>query len=83
MPLYEFRCNSCNKVFEVLLSMDSPMERDCPECGGTAVRIISRTAGFVKDSASADYGQRFDSCDRSSPCCGRDDPCDHRPCEDR
>jgi putative FmdB family regulatory protein len=83
MPVYEFRCNACGIIFERLLSMSSPAEQDCLECGGTAVRIISRTTGLVKDSTPGNYGKRFGDCDRSSPCCGRDDPCDRKPCEDR
>lgn len=83
MPLYEFRCSSCDRVFELLLSLDSPTERDCPGCGGKAVRIISRTAALVKNSTSGVYGHKFGNCDRSNPCCGREEPCDHKPCEDR
>jgi putative FmdB family regulatory protein len=83
MPVYEFKCDTCNKVFELLLSMNSKPEQDCPDCGGKAVRIISRTAGFIKDSASAVHGYSSGNCDRSDPCCGRDQPCGHRPCEEQ
>ena len=83
MPLYEFRCSSCNSVFELLLSLDSPTERDCPECGGKSVRIVSRTADIVTNSVPGNHGHKFGNCDRSSPCCGREEPCDHKSCEDR
>ncbi len=32
MPLYDYRCNDCNKTFELLVKrFDRPV---CPECGG-------------------------------------------------
>jgi len=82
MPIYEFRCNACDNVFELFLSMNSSPEQVCPECGGTAFRILSRTVGFIKDSAPGIYNRESGSCDRSNPCCGREEPCDHKPCED-
>lgn len=34
MPLYEYRCEPCNQVFETLVrsASDTP---HCPQCGGT------------------------------------------------
>jgi putative FmdB family regulatory protein len=82
MPVYEFKCNTCNRVFELLLSMDSKPEQDCPDCKGKAVRILSRATSLIKESASAIHGYSSGNCDRSNPCCGRDESCDHKPCED-
>lgn len=32
MPLYDYRCNDCNKTFELLIKIsESPV---CPTCGG-------------------------------------------------
>ncbi len=32
MPLYDYRCNDCNKTFELLIKLsESPV---CPVCGG-------------------------------------------------
>jgi putative FmdB family regulatory protein len=82
MPVYEFRCSVCRRLFEKLLPLDSPSEHICPDCGGKAVRIMSRSVGFVRESAPGFHDYRPGNCDRSSPCCGRDEPCDHRPCEE-
>lgn len=31
MPLYDFRCNDCNKTFELLVKLSATPV--CPECG--------------------------------------------------
>jgi len=34
MPIYEFRCLTCNKKFELLLSItEDPQNEPCPHCG--------------------------------------------------
>ncbi|MCU0722721.1 MAG: zinc ribbon domain-containing protein [Planctomycetes bacterium] len=39
MPIYEFVCEPCDKVFEVLFrSMDERKKVTCPDCGGDKVR---------------------------------------------
>ncbi len=81
MPIYEFRCTTCSKVFELFLSLDSSSEQVCSECGGKAFRILSRTADLIKSSAPGPRNYESGSCDRSNPCCGREEPCDHKPCE--
>jgi len=47
MPLYEYRCEGCGEVVELLVgfsSADDPGER-CPVCGGKLKRIFSVVAG--------------------------------------
>lgn len=42
MPLYEYRCTSCAKVFEELRSIDNrDCEIYCTACGFRAIRVIS------------------------------------------
>ena len=44
MPIYEFRCTRCGKVFEELQirsDADSPV---CPECGGASESVMSQTS---------------------------------------
>jgi putative FmdB family regulatory protein len=44
MPLYEYRCARCGKVFEVIQKFsDAPLETH-PGCGGTVERLISAPA---------------------------------------
>jgi putative FmdB family regulatory protein len=44
MPLYEYRCERCGKVFEVLQKFsDAPLETHA-DCGGQVERLISAPA---------------------------------------
>ena len=54
MPLYDFRCSSCQTVFEQRLSLaalDQPVR--CPECGAAAERLVSLPAGLVRGASAA------------------------------
>ena len=46
MPLYEYRCKSCNEKEEKLEGYDAPKEHDCPKCGapGAMHREVSLTS---------------------------------------
>ena len=62
MPIYEYRCPKCNKVFEEWcphITEDHPKE-PCPDCGAISPRIISNTS-FVLEGGGwyvTDYGYR-------------------------
>ena len=43
MPLYEYRCLTCDNLFEELQSYDAD-EPVCPQCGNEVRRIISATS---------------------------------------
>ena len=32
MPLYDYKCTVCDKVFEVKKSINDPDPTDCPDC---------------------------------------------------
>lgn len=58
MPIYEYECERCQKVFETLVL--SPSERvTCPHCGGEdlkrvmSVCAISTSDGFRSTAASS------------------------------
>jgi putative FmdB family regulatory protein len=59
MPIYEFRCPSCEEHFEELVrGSDQPVA--CPSCGGTAVeRLLSVFAGVggSREPAAPDYAR--------------------------
>ena len=59
MPLYGYRCQSCEREFEVLQRMSDPPQAACPDCGGAGTRlfypagIVFKGSGFYKtDSRS-------------------------------
>lgn len=48
MPLYEYYCEKCDKVFDALGSIsksDAPAK--CPHCGSTADRIMPTTVATM------------------------------------
>ncbi len=44
MPIYEYRCLTCQRISEfLLLSLSAPLAPECPRCGGTDMeRVLSR-----------------------------------------
>jgi putative FmdB family regulatory protein len=83
MPTYEYKCSACGNTFERFHSMTADPIQTCPECGGAVQRLISGGAGIVLKGPNlnaAAAGWR-PACGRTQTCCGRETPCDHRPCE--
>lgn len=61
MPIYEYECPKCGKVFEEWgKASDSLKEEQCPVCGTPSPRIISRTSFVLKGDGwyVSDYGYR-------------------------
>lgn len=46
MPIYEYACNACGHVFDVLQKMDAPLLVDCPECGKPELRKLLSAPNF-------------------------------------
>ena len=66
MPIYEFKCNDCDKDFEYLMlkSVDRP---ECPVCKTGNVRKLMSACGFVSKSAG---GQTVSSSASNTSCQG-------------
>jgi putative FmdB family regulatory protein len=47
MPMYDFRCEKCEHVFEDIVPVDGAPP-PCPECGEKSERLMSAPFGFVK-----------------------------------
>ena len=48
MPVYEYECGKCVKVFELQQRVaDAPL-RVCPDCGGEVHKLISRSSFQLK-----------------------------------
>ncbi len=48
MPIYEYQCQSCHKVFEYMQRMSEDRKTVCEECEGALERIISQSAFHLK-----------------------------------
>lgn len=48
MPVYEYECKECNKIFEVQQKMaDKPMT-NCPECNEPVKKLVSMSSFQLK-----------------------------------
>lgn len=52
MPLYEYQCQKCGSVFEIIQKFaDEPLQtHDADSCGGAVVRLVSSPALQFKGS---------------------------------
>ncbi|HWE50278.1 MAG TPA: zinc ribbon domain-containing protein [Bryobacteraceae bacterium] len=63
MPLYEYKCHSCGKIFEVLQKFaDEPLKTH-PDCGGEVKRLFSAPAFHLKGTGwyATDYAKNSGS----------------------
>lgn len=70
MPLYEYKCEKCGSVTEVLQKISDPPMRKCLQCGGKLHKIISSPAIQFKGSGwyITDYAKKnMPKPDTSSP----------------
>jgi putative FmdB family regulatory protein len=58
MPLYEYRCQTCGKSFEMLRRMkDADQDLECPECKSQKVERLY--SGFATGGGCASPSGRF------------------------
>ncbi|MCF8056800.1 MAG: zinc ribbon domain-containing protein [Desulfocapsa sp.] len=64
MPVYEYECSACEKVYEVQQRMvDDPLSQ-CPECEGPVTKIMSRSSfqlkggGWYADGYASTNGEK-------------------------
>ncbi len=64
MPIYEYRCRKCEKVFEVIQKVDEGGENlSCPSCGEKKPeKVMSCCSSFLKGSESAPATPSTSSC---------------------
>ena len=49
MPIYEFVCEACGRLTEVMQKLNDPPPPACPECGEARLaRLVSRTSFQLK-----------------------------------
>ncbi len=55
MPLYDYRCHACDKVFEARHRFDDPSPA-CPNCGSVDVQRVILAVPLVTKGMSASLG---------------------------
>jgi putative FmdB family regulatory protein len=69
MPIYEYYCDQCRKVFEKWTKhMEDEAEGACPSCASPSKRIMSNTSFVLKGGGwyVTDYGYRKGKDDNGS-----------------
>jgi len=46
MPIYEYRCQSCDHELEVMQKLSDPELSDCPACGEPELKKLMSAVGF-------------------------------------
>lgn len=61
MPIYEYICESCSQVTEVLQKFSDDPLKTCPECGGKVGKLISMNSFHLKGGGWYDQGYSKES----------------------
>lgn len=48
MPIYEYECPACEKVFEVQQRMTDDPLKTCPDCEGEVKKLVSASSFMLK-----------------------------------
>jgi len=74
MPIYEYKCEECKKITEILLLKSADKELPvCKYCGSKKlVKLISKPATVIIGVGNP----------KGTTCCGRTERCDSPPCSD-
>ncbi len=48
MPVYEYECSACQKVFEIQQKMADDPLKNCPECDGVVKKLMSMSSFQLK-----------------------------------
>jgi len=59
VPIYEYRCDDCEALFEVMQKMSDEPLRVCEHCGGSLHKVLHPVAIHFKGSGfyTTDYGR--------------------------
>ena len=63
MPIYEYGCDACGKVIEVMQKISDEPLKTCPDCSGQLTKLISRTSFQLKGTGwyVTDYARKPES----------------------
>lgn len=71
MPIYEFHCAGCGRVFEMIFkSSDDDVDLACPDCGSTTVERVVSVTNHSMGTGSVGKQARLDtkSCSPGNSC---------------
>jgi putative FmdB family regulatory protein len=71
VPMYDFKCNNCGEVSEILFQSSGDKPINCPDCGSTQMERLISSSYIVKAGTSH----------RGDTCCGREERCEKPPCD--
>ncbi|HOK23306.1 MAG TPA: zinc ribbon domain-containing protein [Candidatus Hydrothermia bacterium] len=66
MPIFEFKCTKCGRIFEELVLNGDEIPSVCSECGGELKKIFRGSIGLEFKGSGFyvnDYGKGCSSCD--------------------
>ncbi|MCL4460515.1 MAG: transcriptional regulator [Nitrospirae bacterium] len=68
MPIYEYQCHACNKIYEKIQKFSDPVQTVCEVCGGPVVKLLGKPALQFKGSGFyiTDYVRKGNSGESSS-----------------
>jgi putative FmdB family regulatory protein len=76
MPFYEYECDACRQIIEVLQSLSEPPLRDCPSGdGGKLTKLMSahnvgrRASGFEAASCEGSFEPSCQTCGKAGTGC--------------
>ncbi|HPC96163.1 MAG TPA: zinc ribbon domain-containing protein [Sedimentisphaerales bacterium] len=69
MPIFEYRCEQCGHVMEVLQTSRKATRQTCAKCGSTSMKKL--LSAFAVGQSKAASGPACDSC-AAGPACGMD-----------
>ncbi|MBI5644012.1 MAG: zinc ribbon domain-containing protein [Deltaproteobacteria bacterium] len=60
MPIYEYKCKSCGKEFEVIQKFSDEPVKKCIECGKAVEKMISQSSFVLKGTGwyQTDYAKK-------------------------
>jgi len=80
MPVYEYECSGCQKIFEMQQRMTDAPISVCPQCGGSVRKLVSMssfqlkgggwyTDGYSNGKSCCTDSGGAPSCSGSGGCC--------------
>ncbi|MCW5198239.1 zinc ribbon domain-containing protein [Desulfobulbus sp. F4] len=81
MPVYEYKCSTCDKIFEVQQKISDAPLTVCSECGAELKKLVSASAFHLKGGGWYSDGYSSGTCGKDAkesktvPACGSSGGC--------